>query len=591
MVIFFFAAAVPAMVASGVAVLVFDRLIDRETSTRASRITREVNHIIREERRRVSAKLEAIVTHETVRALTLKLRDANGLADAESLAADRAVAHGLDVLGIAKVAVDDGTSEILSSAHLPMSIGDPAPPFASIATSTTPVFGFAHELVEANPPKTVPVLMAVVTLSRRSARGAPRLVVYAGTRLDDRRFEDLARVADATLVLTSADLEPLVFPQETEPALRARALERGSTIRLMPIGEESATKGSPAELRIYVHTTGLEEARETFLELAAWLVVASLLVGFIASRVVARHITRPILDLASAARKVGAGDLEVHVTTKSRDEVGILVGVFNGMTREIAESRHRIQRAERIAAWREVARRVAHEIKNPLFPIQMSIETLRKSYAKKHEKFDAIFEESTRTVLEEVRALNQIVTEFSEFARLPAPRRTDVPALDLIDHIQRLYANRGPEASARGEVVIDRADLERRGLPTLSIDRDQVSRALLNLVKNGLEALPEHGGVVRIDAEPMVRGGLEGVTISVSDTGSGIDAEHRAKLFTPYFTTKTEGTGLGLAIVHRIIEEHGGAIDVESVVGSGTTFRLWFPAHPPDVSQQLEPSS
>lgn len=590
MVVFFFAAAIPAMVASGVAVLVFDRLIDRETSVRASRITREVNRIIREERGRVSGKLDAIVAHETVRSLTLKLRDANDLAnaddDAESLAADRAVAYGLDVLGIAKISADNHSSEIVSSAHLPMSVGDPAPPFVDIATSTTTLFGFAHELVEANPPKVVPVLMAVRTLARRSQRNTPHLVVYAGTRLDGRRFEDLARVADATLVLSSAGLEPLVFPQETSPSIMQRALDSGSPIQLMPISTQgrgqSVPKTSPAELRIYVHTTGLEEARETFLALTAWLVVASLLVGFVASRIVARRITRPILDLADAARQVGAGNLDVNVKARSRDEVGVLVGVFNGMIREIAESRHRIQRAERIAAWREVARRVAHEIKNPLFPIQMSMETLRKSYAKKHEKFEAIFEESTRTVLEEVRALNRIVTEFSEFARLPAPRRSDVPAselIDLIDHVHRLYASRSGEASTtQGQVLINRSAIEGRRLPTLSLDRDQISRALVNLVKNGLEALPERGGHVRVDAEPMVRGGLEGVALFVSDTGSGIDAELRAKLFTPYFTTKAEGTGLGLAIVHRIVEEHGGAIDVESVLGRGTTFRLWFPA-------------
>ncbi|MCK6552770.1 ATP-binding protein, partial [Myxococcota bacterium] len=238
--------------------------------------------------------------------------------------------------------------------------------------------------------------------------------------------------------------------------------------------------------------------------------------------------------------------------------------------------RARLQRAERVAAWREIARRVAHEIKNPLFPIQMSMETLRKSWRSQHPKLEEIVEESTKTVLEEVRSLNRIVTEFSDFARLPSPKLEETSVLDVLEHAAALWASGAPGA-APIEVVLDRDVITARALPRIAIDRGQIERALINLVKNAVEVLRDSGGRVTLDAHAEVRGARSGVVLTVHDTGPGIPDELRERIFTPYFTTKAEGTGLGLAIVERIAEEHHGAVHVDSAPGRGTTFHLWLP--------------
>jgi nitrogen fixation/metabolism regulation signal transduction histidine kinase len=267
-----------------------------------------------------------------------------------------------------------------------------------------------------------------------------------------------------------------------------------------------------------------------------------------------------------------AGDnLDVYLEPRSEDEVGSLVRVFNHMTAELAESRDRLSRAERIAAWQQIARRVAHEIKNPLFPIQMSMETLKKSYDKQHPKLAEIIEESTRTVLEEVRSLNRIVTEFSDFARLPAPELEETDVSVLLDHVYGLY--RGDGSVLR----YDKVAIAEKALGRVPADREQLGRALINLVKNAIEALPEDGaGTVTLDAYAETKRDKDGVVLAVADTGVGMPEEVRTKIFTPYFTTKSEGTGLGLAIVERIVSEHGGTIDVASS-NAGTTFFVWLP--------------
>jgi signal transduction histidine kinase len=537
------------MVSAG-AVVVLDRLIAQEIEQRTREVVRQTEQVMTDETKRVKHAVERLAELDEIRGLAANVEDPSAIEEAEGLASARAGAAGLDVFAIV-AAAGPHAGEIISSAHLPDSAGDPAP--RHLATVKGSAAGVAHELVEGNPPKTVAALVAVTAIDRE---GGPAVLLYGGTRLDGQELSSIARMAGATLVLDSPPLAPQRFSTQ-----KIAATQHGKRIELAEI---PGAAGGKSGIDVVVHTPRLDAARTTFSRLAVILVGASLLVALVSGTLLSNRITGPILELSEAAREVGRGNLGVRIEPSSNDEVGALVEVFNDMTGELRDSRERLARAERIAAWREIARRVAHEIKNPLFPIQVSIETLKKSYDKKHEKLDEIVAESTKTVLEEVRALNRIVTEFSEFARLPAPAKQPSSAVELCAHVAGLYQDR---------VVFDRAAIEARSLPAINVDKEQLSRALINLVKNALEAIEAKGGTVRLDAR-IERGSVE---ISVEDDGPGIPPEIREKLFTPYVTTKSSGTGLGLAIVDRIVSEHEGTVDVSSELGRGTTFRIWLP--------------
>jgi nitrogen fixation/metabolism regulation signal transduction histidine kinase len=236
------------------------------------------------------------------------------------------------------------------------------------------------------------------------------------------------------------------------------------------------------------------------------------------------------------------------------------------MTAELAQSRTRLAQAERIAAWREVARRLAHEIKNPLTPIAMSVETLRDALERRRPDFPEIFEEGTRAISDEVRRLKRIVDEFSRFARLPAPEKAPVAPAELVASALALFPEPPPGVKIVREVA--------SGLPAVLADRDQVLQVLLNLVRNALDALAAGGGTLSVEASRAPGG----VAFTVRDEGPGIAPEDLARVFEPYFTTKEGGTGLGLAIARRIAEEHGGTLEAASIPGAGAAFTLVLPA-------------
>lgn len=234
---------------------------------------------------------------------------------------------------------------------------------------------------------------------------------------------------------------------------------------------------------------------------------------------------------------------------------------------ELRESRDRLIQAERVAAWREMARRLAHELKNPIFPIQLSIETLRRVADEDPggRRLAEAFRESSETILDELRALRKIIDEFSQFARMPAPQPAPVAVNEVVEQAVRLYAPRSAGVEVRTELA--------PGLPPVTADRDLLGRAIGNLMGNALDALAGAGTLtVRTARQP------DGVRIDVVDTGPGLSEEQRTRLFTPYYTTKRGGTGLGLAIVQGIVSDHGGRIEVESAPGAGTAFTLFLPA-------------
>ena len=241
--------------------------------------------------------------------------------------------------------------------------------------------------------------------------------------------------------------------------------------------------------------------------------------------------------------------------------------------------RQRLAVSERIAAQREVARQIAHEIKNPLAPIRAAMETLRRLRAREDPAFDEYFEEATATVLEEVHRIANIVTEFTRFARLPPPNPEPVDLVGVAKGVVTLHARSteatGPQAGPRVELVSD------PGLPMVRADKDQIVQVLTNLVQNGLDA----ASAVRPDPRVLVTVGpleKERVRIVVRDNGPGVSDEMMPRLFTPYATTKEKGTGLGLAIVQRIVFEHGGDISYRKPTKGGAAFEIWLPvAGPP----------
>jgi nitrogen fixation/metabolism regulation signal transduction histidine kinase len=232
---------------------------------------------------------------------------------------------------------------------------------------------------------------------------------------------------------------------------------------------------------------------------------------------------------------------------------------------DLKTSKEKLVIAERIAAWQEIARRLAHEIKNPLTPIQMAMDTLRKSYKKQHPEFEEILDESTRTVLEEADRLKRIVAEFSDFARMPKPELSRVDLNDAIRSALALYQGVVPVTSHLDDA-----------LPELDADKGQLTQVLLNLVENARDAIGDReGGKIVVTTKSAADRAL----LVVEDNGPGVPAELKDKVFAPYFTTKhtAGGTGLGLAIVHRIISDHGGRITISDAPGGGARFTIELP--------------
>jgi nitrogen fixation/metabolism regulation signal transduction histidine kinase len=299
--------------------------------------------------------------------------------------------------------------------------------------------------------------------------------------------------------------------------------------------------------------------------------VTGVALALLLALLVARRIASPLDRLARGAAEIAAGNLDPQIAVRGSREVRTLVVGFNRMAHDLKSTRARMLRAERVAAWREIARRIAHEIKNPLFPIQTSIETLRKTYRAQHPEFGEIFEEATSTVLEEVERLKRIVTEFSQFARLPKPRPAELAIDEVVCHIVGLFAG-SPGATVRADVA--------GGLPHVRADREQLIQVFLNLVQNARDACE---GPADAQVRVEVRASGTGVVVRVCDEGTGMSEEVRGRMFEPYFTTKTTGTGLGLAIVHRIVTDHGGAIEVQCPAEGGTEVSVTLTAEGPPL--------
>ena len=281
----------------------------------------------------------------------------------------------------------------------------------------------------------------------------------------------------------------------------------------------------------------------------------------------AERIADPVRRLTRATRRIARGDFDAQIAVRSADELRRLVDAFNSMAAELKAQRGQLERTHRLEAWAEMARQVAHEIKNPLTPIQLSAEHLRRVHADRGEPMGPVLETCIESILGQVRLLRQISAEFSSFASSPTARRAPVDVPELVAEVIDPY-----RTGLAGRIEI--ANRVAAPLPRVFVDRTLVTRALANIVENALHAMP---GTGRLTLEASAEDGF--VSIAVRDSGMGMDDEALERVFEPYFSTKTTGTGLGLPIARRNIELSGGSVDVDSRRGEGTVVRLRLPIH------------
>ena len=318
----------------------------------------------------------------------------------------------------------------------------------------------------------------------------------------------------------------------------------------------------------------------------AALLGITIVAAFGVGTLLARGVSSRIGELAVATKRVGAGDLSIRVPEGGSDEIADLARAFNRMLGEVEASRARIEYLQRIGAWQEMARRLAHEIKNPLTPIQLAVQEVHRRYGGEDDKYQKLLDTTREIVEDEVGTLRRLVGEFSSFARLPQAKLEKADLAEFLrEQRERISVvdDEGLDADApleRGAVLPRGVELEfelPKGAAEAHLDRQMLRRALLNLIRNAGQAI---AGTGRDKGRVVLRVSRSGEhwVIDVDDDGPGIPQEMRQAIFDPYFTTKTEGTGLGLAIVKKIIVEHGGSVAAESSPLGGARMRVALPA-------------
>jgi signal transduction histidine kinase len=382
----------------------------------------------------------------------------------------------------------------------------------------------------------------------------------------------------------------VVGARQVEPILERVGRAYGVTLALRG-GSEGGPEAFESRMRIE-QIAGLEVvasiSQQPLFEALATIDSSMVLIGGIAVLVsvalavfIARGLSQPLVELAQETREVVRGSPK-PVRARGGRELAQLARSFNRTIDELTAMRKRLARTERIAARREVARQIAHEIKNPLAPIRAAVETLRRLRGRGSDQFDEYFDEATRTVLDEVHRIKNIVGEFTKYARMPPPQFQRVDLEQVARGVASLHDSRDDGAGPRVELEVD-------ALAPVLADHDQLVQVLTNLVQNGIEAAAAAG------VQPLVRiriasASATEVRIEVRDNGPGIDPAVRERLFEPYVTTKREGTGLGLAIVQTIVHEHGGELSADDAPGGGARFEVVLPLDGPPLLEKAPTS-
>jgi two-component system nitrogen regulation sensor histidine kinase NtrY len=410
------------------------------------------------------------------------------------------------------------------------------------------------------------------------------------------RYENLVRVE---LVQADKVRSYGERPGVDYPSLRLLSLELplarapGTTVRVT-VGTDARAFGDYQRAgEVSEVFRALEEGSEyvsgfylaVYIALLMSVIVVALGIGLTLSR----RVTRRVTQLADATARVGAGDLSVSVPVEEADEVSDLTRAFNAMVRDMRESRTRIEYLSRIGAWQEFARRLAHEIKNPLTPIQLAVQEVHRTYKGDDARFRRTLEDARAIVEEEIATLRRLVGEFSEFARLP---EVHLAPADL-----GVFVRDAVEAPFRGDEVLEddaspvevKAAIEPGALP-VQIDGMLLKRCLDNLIRNASQALR---GESKPDGQVIVavRAREDQAILEVRDNGPGVPEEAWERVFDPYYTTKSEGTGLGLAIVKKIVLEHGGEISCSRAAEGGANFQIRLPMSRASRVSTSEPRS
>jgi signal transduction histidine kinase len=458
----------------------------------------------------------------------------------------------LDVLTV--TGPDDA---VLISPHFRAATGEPMPSVRQRATATQGKTYFARDKIMTGPSIETVLVAEAAQISRDQGY---TVSVWAGRKITDDMLATVRRPGrvDARIVSPTGEI---LLPAATKDW---NALAQDAPIKKPLAGPDGAPV---AFVEIAVSDGNLDAVLRKLTITSAGLALAALGAVVLIGLLVARRMARDLDLLVEGSLAASRGDLDHRVPVRSRDEVGAVAAAFNFMMEDLRTSKDRLVIAERIAAWQDIARRLAHEIKNPLTPIQMAMDTLRKTWKKEHPRFGEILEESTATVLEEADRLKHIVTEFSDFARMPKPNFARLDLNEVIRSSMSLY---------QGAVPVEPHLAEK--LPQLDADKGQMTQVILNLVENSRDAIGMRtNGKITVTTKLGEAG--DRAVLVVEDNGPGVPRDVKDKVFTPYFTTKHAkgGTGLGLAIVHRIVSDHGGRIVLTDVQGGGARFTIELP--------------
>jgi signal transduction histidine kinase len=570
--------------------VVFEQRDREETALFVSQFQREFQHRSAE----VAAAVERIAARERVRTMAYEIAQSNDASPYLNEAATLAQDAQLDFLEIVGA---DGN--IISSAQWPARFGYPEPsaqpsPSAFLKREDLPDGSSALGLFAVIPVHGADAPLKLIGGKRLDQSFLADLPVAPGMQVSlysdagANQNTDTAQTTQAPanalvafdpkrLVGINGDVPGAVRYQPLVDAARASGQQTSAILYLTDRREESvsataiplknATGNVMAVLNVSISRSGMVEAQQHIRNIAYGVAAAGILFAILCSLWIAARVSRPIEQLARAAEEVAGGNWEARVPVRGRDEVGVLGRSFNHMTAELVSQRERLVQTERVAAWRELARRLAHELKNPLFPLQLTVENLTRARALPADEFDEIFQESTATLSMEIANLKTIIGRFSDFSKMPRPELERVDARDAIERVRALYE---PTAIHDGKIQFEIALASRPA--SVNADPELLHRALSNLVLNAMDAMPD-GGRLTLSAKSIG----DKVEIRVSDTGQGMTPEECERLFTPYYTTKEHGTGLGLAIVQSVIADHGGTITVESKPGAGATFVITLP--------------
>jgi two-component system, NtrC family, nitrogen regulation sensor histidine kinase NtrY len=473
----------------------------------------------------------------------------------------------------------DGT--IISSAQWPARFGYKDESFPRDPNALQAAFLKSEELPSG------PVLALSSVRPVRAAGGT--IYVIGGRRIDNSFLASLSVPSGTHLMLWKAgrgelianEPEPLRNAAHYQPLIAlARNLRRDSSAIVYqtsdPADSESvhalpllAPDGNVLAILLVANSRRDVIALERNIRTTALGVgIAGVLLGLLLSGWLGARITRPVQQLAEAARSVSAGNLDVRLDVPSGDELGDLADAFDHMTRDLIDHRDRLVQAERVAAWRELARRLAHELKNPLFPLQLTVENLIRTRELAADQFDEVFRESTATLLQELATMKAIIGRFSDFSKMPSPQLRPLQMNEIAAQVAKLVEPQLARPEGNISAKLDLAP----DLPLIAADRELLYRAVQNLALNAIDAMPRGGTLtLRTRADGHV------VRLDVADTGEGLTPEERERLFTPYYTTKEHGTGLGLAIVQSIVSDHHGKVWVDSDPGRGATFHIELP--------------